>query len=98
MTMNDVKLEGIMSVYSGRNERCCCGCSGKHTYASAHQKAAGKHRGYAVTDDEVSDRSVKIVFNKFIKNAGNVEFHKDSHAALVIGTRFHVLYFVPSSN
>jgi hypothetical protein len=60
-------LKDVVSVYSGKAGKCMCGCSGKHTYASAHREWASKNRGYAIDDDEVSDRTVKIIFNKLLK-------------------------------
>lgn len=56
--MNNVNIEQVSSVYSGKNGSCCCGCAGKHTYASAHRTWASKNRGYNVGLDEVNDRVV----------------------------------------
>jgi len=47
----------LSSAYSGR-PGCACGCRGTYIYASAHRERMGRERGYALTDDEVSDRSV----------------------------------------
>lgn len=60
-------LDNVASVYSGKVGRCCCGCSGKHTYASALRDEAGKSRGYEVRDEEINDRTVKMIFNKIMK-------------------------------
>jgi len=62
-----IKIDDVMSVYSGINGQCCCGCAGKHTYASKYQKIASKDRGYEVGDEEVSDRTVKLIVNKMNK-------------------------------
>ena len=56
-----LNLEKVTSVYSGKPNKCCCGCAGKHYYASATRARAGKARGYAVTDEDISDRMVKKV-------------------------------------
>ena len=53
----------VRSVYSGR-PGCCCGCNGDHRYATAHRQEAGNWRGYAIREDETSDRSVSIIVNK----------------------------------
>ena len=58
---------GILGVYSGVNGKCCCGCAGRHVYASDKVELAGQRRGYAVTPDEVSDRSIKIILGKMRK-------------------------------
>lgn len=52
----------VASVYSGRHG-CCCGCNGKHTYASAHAQAG----------TVVSDRTVATIVNKLnrVIEAGN---------------------------
>jgi len=68
-----INVHDVMRVYSGTANRCCCGCSGKHTTASRFRELNGKRRGYPVDDDEVSDRSVKIIvgkINKAIMNGG----------------------------
>ena len=70
-----------------------CGCRGKYAYPKARQEQGGKDRGYAVADDEVSDRSVKILFNKVMKNP-KVEFADDGMYAVVeTETRSTVVYF-----
>lgn len=63
--VTSINLENVVSVYSGRRG-CCCGCRGKHTYAKAHQAYGSQHRGYAVGDDEVNDRTVKLIVNKVL--------------------------------
>lgn len=65
-TISKINVNKVKSVYSGR-PGCCCGCQGKHSYASATRIEAGKSRGYEVSDDEVSDRSVKMIVNKLNK-------------------------------
>jgi hypothetical protein len=95
--MDDIDLSRIEAVYSGKDGRCCCGCSGKHTYASKYQKAAGERRGYEVTDDEVSDRTVKLIVNK-IRSASpdqrqdNLEGSYRGYHAAVIGERLYIAY------
>ena len=83
-------LDNVASVYSGKAGRCCCGCSGKHTYASALRAEASKSRGYEVRDEEVNDRTVKIIFNKLMKN----EFEKisDTCYSYETGSRLYVVY------
>lgn len=83
-------LDNVASVYSGKRNTCCCGCAGKHTYASALRDEASKSRGYEVRDEEVNDRTVKMIFNKFMKN----EFDKisDTCFSFETDTRLYVLY------
>lgn len=83
-------LDNVASAYSGKVGRCCCGCSGKHTYASALRAEASKSRGYEVRDEEVNDRTVKIIFNKVMKNG----FKKitDTYYSYETDTRLYVVY------
>lgn len=65
MRLQDLTQADVLSVYSGR-PGCCCGCRGKHSYASATRDEASAERGYAVADDEVSDRSVATILRKVL--------------------------------
>ena len=51
-------LANVEKVYSGK-PGCMCGCRGKYSYAQ------GCEEGY---DDQVNERSVKILFNKVMNN------------------------------
>lgn len=84
-----VSLDSVKSVYSGKAGKCACGCAGKHSYASAWRETAGKSRGYAVQDDEVSDRSVAAIFAKL--SAAGAKF-EDGHVWAEVGNRLYVAY------
>jgi len=60
------KLEDVVDSYHGKIG-CMCGCNGKYKYATKHVKFAEKNRGYDLWQDEISDRSVKIIYNKIAK-------------------------------
>lgn len=83
----------VLSVYSGKDSKCCCGCSGKHYYAAAKVAAASKSRGYEVTPDEVNDRMIKKVVG-IINKADDVDDERDAHGfvSTVIGSRLYVVY------
>lgn len=87
MTLN---LDNVASVYSGKRGFCCCGCSGKHTYASALRAEASKSRGYGLRDEEVNDRTVKMIFNKLMKNG--FERVTDTCYSYETNTRLYVVY------
>ena len=54
----------VYKVYSGKAGKCMCGCAGKYSYTS---EGAVKHNpGYEPT---VSERSVKIITNKLLRNS-----------------------------
>lgn len=96
INLDTLTVDKIMSVYSGKHG-CCCGCVGKHTTASAHRETNSKDRGYPVTDDEVSDRSVKIIFNKIMSfPRGQIEVDK-TYISIDTETRRYIAYLVPSN-
>ena len=93
MNLATMTTDQVMSVYSGKPNRCCCGCSGNHRYNSKHVAAAGKDRGYSIDADEVNDVQVKKVLN-LVKSAPNAEFIGDNIASAEINGRLYVVYGV----
>lgn len=83
--------EDVLSVYSGKNGKCCCGCAGKHSYSSRYMSEASKRRGYEVKSEEVDDRTVTRVLNIIKKNSHDAEF-AFSHVAVVVGSRLYIAY------
>ena len=59
-----IEKDQVMKVYNGEAHKCMCGCSGTYKYASDSQEAGTLDRGYDVTDDEISDRSITRAVNK----------------------------------
>jgi hypothetical protein len=53
-------ISRIGHVYSGKANKCCCGCAGKYTYASSQSRVAA-HRC-----ETVNDRTVKMICNKIM--------------------------------
>jgi hypothetical protein len=91
-----VNLENVSSVYSGKRNRCCCGCAGKHTYSSVHQEWSGENRGYSVSNDEVNDRTVKLIYNKVMnKLTPGTTYAKiaDGCYTAETDTRLYIVYF-----
>lgn len=60
------EFEKVFQTYTGR-PGCMCGCLGKYSVKSNHRKFADKDRGYPHNDEDINDRSVKIIFNKIAK-------------------------------
>jgi formate dehydrogenase assembly factor FdhD len=88
-----LRPEDLESVYVGKAGRCCCGCSGRHRYASATREQAGKNRGYSVKDDEVNDRQVKKVL-KIVKEYPELaRLEEGSHIAVELGPKLYIVYF-----
>src|SRR3990172_3942451 len=82
----------VISVYSGRDGACCCGCAGKHTYNSAYIEEAGKRRGYPLDKDtDVNDATVTRVLNVLKRDSESVlDFGKI--LSLILGRRLYVVY------
>jgi len=80
----------VSSVYSGIDGKCCCGCSGKHYYASTHREWAQKKRGYAVKDEDINDRMIEKVI-KIIENAEKIE-DLGSCISTTVGKRLYIAY------
>ena len=70
-------LNKILKVYNGRTG-CMCGCNGYYKVPAVNKDLAGKERGYAYDDEDVSDRSVMIIAKKVLSNP-NVKF-EDNYA------------------
>jgi hypothetical protein len=96
--IEEIRVEDVLKVYSGKNGKCMCGCAGKYTYRKTTQEIGGEKRGYPVTDDEVSDRAVKTILNKI--NAGireGLAERESDHIAVVVDKRIYVAYLLPSA-
>jgi hypothetical protein len=96
-----ININNVMSVYSGKDGYCCCGCSGKHTYASKYCKIASEDRGYKVNEDEISDRTIKIIVNKMNKilsetNAKPEKSSSPNYVSIVNGKRVYIAYYLPN--
>jgi hypothetical protein len=96
-----IDLAQVASVYSGVAGKCCCGCAGKHTTASAHRVWVGEDRGYEVSDDEVNDRTVKLIVGKIEAalngevEAADIDTNKTTHGkyfSATVGNRLYIAY------
>jgi hypothetical protein len=91
----DLNTDEIVSVYSGKNGECVCGCHGKHIYNSKLVAEGTKRRGYAVTPSEVKDWTISRLLNLMKRNATQVSANKGLEGGMytfVNGTRLHILY------
>ena len=76
--MNDqIALKDVVSVYSGRDGSCCCGCSGKHWTKDK--------------DDRQVSRVVNLM-NKNISLV-EMNAPRNDHAFVVLGKRIYIAYF-----
>lgn len=83
-------ISKVTRVYSGRIG-CMCGCNGKYTTNPAYKEQVSKERGYPVSDDECSVRSVKIIAGKVLRNS-NVQY-EGNYAFVEQNGRISVVYF-----
>lgn len=94
--LKDLTPDDVMSVYSGRAGRCCCGCSGNHRYNSKYRVEAGKHRGYEVDDEDINDvqlrRVLKIVQREPRPDPDLEHTQPSNHYSTVIDARLYVVY------
>lgn len=85
-----ISPDDIISVYTGRDGECCCGCAGDHIYHSTKQTEGSEHRGYAVGDDEVDDKKFQWIID-VINQALKTE-DLGSCISTVVGDRIFIAY------
>lgn len=90
--IKELEIKDIISVYSGKDGFCCCGCSGNHYYNSNLVKEASKNRGYQVGNDEINDKMVKRVLNIFKKTSVKDIDFEEAFYATVVGNRLYIIY------
>lgn len=72
----------VTRVYNGKLNACMCGCNGKYSTHPDYREHVSKERGYPVSDDEVSARSVKIIAKKVLFNP-NAKWDAD-HSCVIL--------------
>jgi hypothetical protein len=82
-------ISNITRVYNGKIG-CMCGCLGKYTVNPEYREQVGRERGYDVSDDEVSERTIKIIAKKVLSNPDVVY---EGNYAFVRNNRMQVVYF-----
>lgn len=87
---NKITREEVISVYSGKDGACCCGCAGKHYYVTEALGNGKTIRGYEIDANEISEKMVKKVI-KIINEASVVEDDGDN-ISTVVGSRLYVAY------
>jgi hypothetical protein len=87
-----LNVKDVMSVYSGKNRKCCCGCAGKHSYASQYADVGSANRGYPVTADDINNAQVTRIVNIIKKHAIDSDWYGDEHVAVIIGARLYIAY------
>jgi len=93
-TISPIKFEDVLSTYSGKAHACCCGCSGKYSYTKLGQQ--NYERGYPIDDDEINERSAKIIVNKInraLAEGNENDVYQDGDQMIVYETETRT-YFV----
>ena len=86
-----VRLEDVVSVYSGKDGRCCCGCSGKHYIATAHRVEGCRRVGFYDTDAVVcNDVQVRRVM-RIIQKTDSAKM-SDGFVEATVGGRLYIAY------
>lgn len=78
--MNDtfkLKTEAVTRVYSGKNGKCCCGCSGKYT-----------ERG----EPSFAGKLTLLAKHVEATPAGDVDVGPN-YVGVIVGSRLHLAYF-----
>jgi hypothetical protein len=82
----------VKHVYAGRDGKCCCGCSGKHTYTVASAVAEFQTSGRRPT--YVNDRVVGQILAKIeASDDPKADFDDGSCVGTVVGTRIYIAYY-----
>ena len=84
-----VDISNIAKVYSGKDGRCMCGCSGKYSYTASG--AVEQNPGYDVSDS-VNERSVKIIAGRVLRNP-NTDYKDAGYAILAQNGRVLVVFY-----
>ena len=92
MMIQNLQPANVLSVYSGKKDRCCCGFAGKHSYASATRTEAQTSRGYAIGDDEVNDKMVTRVLRLIQAHEGDVTIDDETCISVELGNRLYIAY------
>ena len=87
-----LNIQNVTRVYNGKIG-CMCGCNGKYSTNPLWKEEVSAWRGYPVSDDECSERSVKIITKKVMMNP-NKKF-EDNYVYVEdrVANRIQVVYF-----
>lgn len=64
----NIKRDNILKTYRGKRG-CMCGCLGNYRVPTHMVEAASKDRGYPYGEEDISDRAVNMLWNKFLKES-----------------------------
>lgn len=87
-----VDISNITRVYNGKIG-CMCGCQGMYSINPAYKDHVSAERGYPVSDDECSERSVKIIAKKVSSNPNAVREDNYVYVEDRSRNRIQVVYY-----
>ena len=94
--LRDIEFGDVLSVYYGKNGKCCCGCAGEYLYNSQHKEEGGTYRGYPVDDKDINDRQVRKVIG-ILRRAEKIEYDRPDFISTVVGERLYTVYFTAAA-
>lgn len=103
MTTTTIALDpaDFMNVYSGRDGKCCCGCAGKYTYSDKATGRGAELRGYAIGDDEINERTFRMMLRKIERVISSPEAEDldecAQYVSVVAGNRLYIAYRTPEA-
>lgn len=93
-SIQDLDAADILTSYNGKAGKCCCGCAGRYSYNPARMAEAAASRGYAVTPDKCSSRSIALALAK-LKAAPADQIDIDpsgAYSSITAGARLTIIY------
>jgi len=90
LNLQNLSKDQVLSVYSGRDGKCCCGCSGKHSYNPAYEAEGSASVGYPVFCD---GREVSRILNLVKKFEDSAEFADNNEwVSVTVGKKLYIVY------
>jgi hypothetical protein len=96
-TLQPLNINDVVSVYEGKAETCCCGCSGRHFYSPAFTKEIAEYvrEGWIYQPEEFNQDKITAItelVNEHIENTGTVRFlHGNDGVTYSLGEGFYLL-------
>jgi hypothetical protein len=86
--------ENVQQVYTGKDGKCCCGCSGRHRLNPKHHKLGETHHGYTVTKTELSLLMVNRVCEMLNTHPDLLVKNSDDCYSVSLGEKIYIAYLV----
>jgi hypothetical protein len=97
---NQIDITKVFEVYSGRADKCCCGCAGNYTASTEGKELSKSRKGY---DDGTTpnDRTVAQIVGRMnaAVNAGTATLDRisDEQVCVEVGNRLYMAFLKPEA-